>query len=430
MTATGTDQARESAPRTARMGLLTVGMAIDTLGSGFFAPFVLVYAHLVVGLSLPTAGLCMAVGGIVGLSCGPLAGASLDKYGAATIAVAGNVLAALAGGTLYVARGPGVFIVSCVLGAASSRVFWAAFGPLIGELAPDGQVEQWFGRLRGVRYAGLALGGAAASLAYQVGGTDGLDQMVIADASSFVIAGALTYVATTAIRDGARTRRAAPDAVDMAGALAPGYRTVLKDRGNLLLALLNIGCTLSCAAPLVALPLYALETLGAARWVPGALAAVTTIALALSVLLMHRVTNGRPRLNVLAAANGLWLSGAALFAVAWIAPAWSTALLFVASAVVGAAEAVYAPTADALPLALAPRGLAGRYTAAHQMAWGISGILAPLLAGLLLGLDNAVVWLVFAAIAAVTGLGYQALRAQLDERAGRAGSLTPSETRP
>jgi hypothetical protein len=38
--------------------------------------------------------------------------------------------------------------------------------------------------------------------------------------------------------------------------------------------------------------------------------------------------------------------------------------------------------------ALAPPGLLGRYAAVHQMAWGISETIAPLLMGLLLVRGN------------------------------------------
>lgn len=52
--------------------------------------------------------------------------------------------------------------------------------------------------------------------------------------------------------------------------------------------------------------------------------------------------------------------------------------------ILGFGEAAYAPTADSLPLELAPPGLDARYTAVHQLAWGISGAIAPSLAAALL----------------------------------------------
>lgn len=72
-------------------------------------------------------------------------------------------------------------------------------------------------------------------------------------------------------------------------------------------------------------------------------------------------------------------------------------------------EAIYAPTADALPLAIAPAGLAGRYSAVHQLAWGISSTLAPVLTASLLVVGNQTVWLVLTATATLLAIAYLGL---------------------
>jgi MFS family permease len=59
----------------------------------------------------------------------------------------------------------------------------------------------------------------------------------------------------------------------------------------------------------------------------------------------------------------------------------------------GLGEALYAPTADALPAALAPLDLRGRYAALHQMAWGISDTIAPTLAAAAVAAGNSALWL-------------------------------------
>ena len=53
-------------------------------------------------------------------------------------------------------------------------------------------------------------------------------------------------------------------------------------------------------------------------------------------------------------------------------------LLVAGMVILGFGESAYAPTADLVPLELAPPGLAGRYTAVHQLAWGVSGAVAPI----------------------------------------------------
>jgi MFS family permease len=89
-------------------------------------------------------------------------------------------------------------------------------------------------------------------------------------------------------------------------------------------------------------------------------------------------------------------------------------LLVGAMALLGLGEAVYAPTADALPVALAPPGLLGRYAAIHQMAWGISETIAPLLVAGLLVTGIYAIWIALAALAAITAFAYRVVEASTD----------------
>jgi Major Facilitator Superfamily len=132
-------------------------------------------------------------------------------------------------------------------------------------------------------------------------------------------------------------------------------------------------------------------------------------------------------LRILAVSGSLWTLGCIAFAAAEPAPlALGLSLLFIAAALLGIAEAVYAPTADALPLVLAPPGLAGRYTALHQSAWGVSSVVSPILASSLLALNPHAVWLVMGAIAGLTTIAYLGVRPALVRRAGVAGTSEPT----
>src|SRR3954470_6397605 len=98
-----------------RRGRLAVAMAVDSFGSGLFGPFGLLYAHLVVGLSLPAAGAGLAVVGALALTLGPVAGALVDRFTAAQVAATGNLLAAIGGGVLLIARGLPLFLLGSFL---------------------------------------------------------------------------------------------------------------------------------------------------------------------------------------------------------------------------------------------------------------------------------------------------------------------------
>ena len=406
-------------PQSRRMRRLVIAMIVDSFGSGLFGPFALLYATVVVGVSLPAAGAALGAASIAALGVGLMAGVLVDRFGAARIAVTGNLLAALGGAVLLVARNLPVFVLGSFLSAVAIRVFWSAFAPLVGEVAGPADRERWFGLVRGSRYAGMAAGGLLASVVLLLGQRTGLLVMAVVDAASYLVAGLLIATA------GVTTSRAA-----VVADTAPTYRLALRDRDNVVLALLNVPATLLITAPTLAMPVYVLTVLDQPAWVPGVLAGSGTAAVAIGLTFVHRVTAGRRRLMVLATASLVWTVGALAYASASATTAGLTvAVLLVAVLAIAAGEALHGPTADTLPLTIAPPGLAGRYTAVHQLAWGISGAIAPALVGALLGHSATVLWLVLAVIAATTAVTYVLLPARAHDRSMRVGSA-PDGSRP
>lgn len=92
------------------------------------------------------------------------------------------------------------------------------------------------------------------------------------------------------------------------------------------------------------------------------------------------------------------------------------ALLPLGIVALGLGEAAYAPSADSLPLELAPAGLSGRYTAVHQLGWGVSAAIAPVLAGALLAAGRPTLWVVLCAASLALALAYVVARASLFDR--------------
>lgn len=199
--------------------------------------------------------------------------------------------------------------------------------------------------------------------------------MVAGDAVSYVVALVL-FVAVAR-----RLRVAVIEPAAEAATRTGSYRSALTDRGNITLALLNVSDTLLVTGPLLAMPVYVLNQLDLATWLPGVLAAIATAAVAVPLLVVAKIAHGQPRLRVLAVANLLWSLGCLLFASSAALLAAAPLILMLAMATIGVGEAAYAPTSDTLAVAIAPSGQTGRYTAIHQLAWGISGTLAPAVSG-------------------------------------------------
>lgn len=361
--------------------LVYAAMFIDMLGGGLFGPFELLYGHVVLGLPLPAAGLLIAAGAASSIAVGPLAGYAVDRLGARRVVISSNIFGAI-GCIALLTDNPIGFAGGIFLLAAAQRAFYGAFSPFVALVAASRDMESWFGRIRSFPYAGLALGAALSGAAFALGQGPGLRLLVLLNGVSFVVAVALLWLAG---------RRA----VNLGQGFEPppaGYREVLADRANLVLAGLNVLSTMLILAPFVAMPVFVLDVLHQPTWLPGLLAATNTVTVVLGSAVSARLLRGRRRLANLAIVCGVWTVGIGLFLGAAAAPLLVPVGLFAGMVVLGVGEALYAPTADTLPLALAPPLLRGRYAAVHQMAWGVSETVGPALAGYLLATSGFLLW--------------------------------------
>jgi len=399
--------------------LLIAAMLVDTLGGGLLSPFELIYAIKIAGVSLTSAGVILSAAAAAGIAVGPVAGAAVDRIGPVRVVAVANGLG-LAGclSLLFWANGWGYALGAFFL-STNMRVFWAAFTPLVASIASGAELEQWFGRLRGARYIGIVSGEGLSGLVFLAGVHTGLRLLVVANGLSFVAALALVLAV-------APPRRAFPENEAEQAPEHGGYRQVLGDRVNLALAGLNVAATLLLIAPVLVLPVFILDRLHLPTWLPGLLAAFLTATAAAGLLFGARLVRGRRRLRNLEIAATLWAVGCAAFLFAPADHVIAYAALLAGALLLGLGEALYAPTADALPAALAPVELRGRYAAVHQMAWGVSEAIAPTLGAATLAAGDAALWLTLATIAAASALGYRALERPTAGRDGIAGAELPS----
>jgi MFS family permease len=389
-------------------------MLVDTLGGGLLAPFELVYAIRVAHLPLTSAGVVLSLAAGAGIAIGPVAGATVDRLGPIRVVAVANGLGVAGCVSLLLWTSGWGYAMGAFLLGANLRVFWAAFTPLVASIARAEELEGWFGRLRGARYIGIVSGEGLSGVVFLAGVHTGLRLLVIVNGLSFV--GALVLVLAAAPHGASTGDHSEPEKPRR------GYREVFKDRVNVALAALNIAATLLLVAPILVLPVFVLDRLHLPTWLPGVLAAVLTATAALGLLFGARLVRGRRRLRNLEFAAGLWAAGCAVLLLASLGAALAYGALFLAAILLGLGEAVYAPTADALPAALAPLGLRGRYAAVHQMAWGVSEAIAPSLGAATLAAGTMVLWLTLGGIAAGSAIAYRALEKPTGSRDGIAGA--------
>lgn len=200
----------------------------------------------------------------------------------------------------------------------------------------------------------------------------------------------------------------------------------LGDGGNVALAALNVVATLLIVAPALALPVFILDRLHLPPWVPGLVAALATAVAAGGLLFGVRLVRGRRRLRNMQIADLIWMAAFIILLFAVMGSTAAYAVLVVAAVFLGFGEVFYAPTADALPAALAPAGLTGRYAAIHQIAWGVSEALAPILVAATLSTGNETLWIVLATLAGAGAISYRYLERVLGSRDGTAGEIPVS----
>ncbi|GAB2720338.1 MFS transporter [Kitasatospora kifunensis] len=384
-------------PRTRGAGPLLAAALVDSLGSGLFLPYAVLYFLDTTRVPLAAIGLALSAAAALALPCSALFGPLVDGLGARRSVALAN--AAQAAGFLgYLVAGSWWQIVAFgVLVNAGQNLFWTANGVLVTLVcAPDDRVR-WFSLLRVVRNLGTGVGALLASLLAAGTGSLAGRGVVAANAGSFLLAAAVLarwHPRSATPADPPSTP--ADPASTARERQRVGYREVLADRR---FAALN-AATLLFALCLLGLPLilavYVTRTLGQPAWVAGLLlAANTALIVALQAPVTEALRHHRSARQLQAVA-GLF---AASFALLWAAAAaqagstgWVALCLVAGMSCYTMAEIISSPVLTDLVAVLAPTGLRGRYFALSQLHWSLAGVLAPSLFSWLLNAGTACLW--------------------------------------
>lgn len=400
-----------STGRDPRVRRLLAAYSIDSLGSGLWFPFALIFFTRAQGQTLQSAGLAMTVGSVLALAVGLLSGGIIDRIGPLRLIVGGNVVRACVFATYPFVDSFWHMAVGTFLIFAADRVFWSANVPLLSAFLNGRTVDKLLGTATMLQTAGLGIGAAAASLL--AGSVTGLHWIAWANAISF----ALAAVVVVGLKVG-RTGVEIPEAEVLRG-------HVWRDRPFLQLSLTQVLLTLAGSSFVIILPLVALDVFRGPQWLPSAAIVLGNVAI---------VALQRP---VIAFASR-WSRGSALliavpfYVVAFIVlatggPGWATAavvVLVLGASLLGAVAEVLANTLmTAAANSAAPAHLRGRYSALFQTAWGSADAIAPVVFTALLTIGNQALWIVLA----LTTLAAVPLLIRLRRRLPPAALLTAGE---
>src|SRR5215470_18335989 len=165
---------------------LLAAMVTDSVGTGMFLPFTVLYFIHAAGLTAPAVGVALTVAGFVVLPA-PLAVApGLARFPARIVVAAGNLISCAAFAAYLFVHGLLAVTVAAVVAGVGQATFWTGTRALIAEVARPGERRSWFALQTAIRSAGYGLGGLAGAAVLSVHSLYGFKAMAALDAVSYL----------------------------------------------------------------------------------------------------------------------------------------------------------------------------------------------------------------------------------------------------
>jgi MFS family permease len=369
-----------SSARTAR--LLLTGVSVDAFGTGLTLPFLVVYLHSARGIPLETVGLIVAVPALVALvALGPI-GVLIDRVGPRRVQIAALVAAATGPLLLSWTETAALAFVARVFSGIGGAAFWPANQALIASVVPSEQQQRYFGVSFALMNAGIGVGGIVGGTFVDVARPETFAVVYRVDAITFLVP--LVLLAFVLRDIGGPATGGHADAVDA----ARGYGEVLRDRVfRRLLVVGFVSAFVGYGQVEGGWTAYANVIARVSARTIGYAFAVNTAVIVLLQLVVLRWIAGRRRTRMLMLQAALWAASWTMLGTAGLAPAtpFAAALCVSAFGVFAVGETLMSPIGPALVNDVAPERLRGRYNAASGIPFNVAAIIAPAVAGGLLG---------------------------------------------
>jgi MFS family permease len=365
-------------PRDGRL-LLSV-VAFEFLGTGLVLPFLVVYLHEIRGFSLSDVGWLIGLGPLVGfLVVGP-GGTVIDKYGARVVVIWSLWFLVAADVVLAFADTIAIALVAIVLQGAAFGVSWPASQSLIAAAVPTELRQRYFGVNFTLLNLGIGVGGIIGGIFVDVHRPVTFQAIYLADAVSFL---PVLYLLFVPLR-----HLAGRPVHDDTPPPAETYLQVLRRPAVAPVMLLcfvssYVGYSqLNAGLQAFARDVGRIPTQGL-----GFAYACNTLVIVLLQLVVLRRIEGRRRTRVISVMALIWSMSWVLLGTSGLVAGTFGATMLVAScaSVFALGETLMQPTIPALVNDLAPDHLRGRYNALSSGAFSLAAIVAPAVAGWLIG---------------------------------------------
>jgi MFS family permease len=411
-------------PREGRLMLSVV--VLEFFGTGLVLPFNVVYLHEVRDFSLGDVGLLLGLPPLMGLLVVGPGGSAIDRLGARRIQLGVLVLMVLGNVLLAFATTRTTAAVALSINGIAFAISWPAWQSVVASVIPQQLRQRYFGVNFTLLNLGIGIGGLIGGVFVDVADVRTFQAIYLVDAVSYLPALFLLLVPLRHVA-GRVVAGHSSDPPSM------GYLAVLRSPAMATMALLSFVSSFVGYSQLNAgLPAYA-RAVGevSTRGLGLAFAANTLVIVLLQLVVLQRI-EGRRRTRIIAVMGVVWAGSWLLLGLSGLVAGTIGATLLVAAcaSVFGIGETLLQPTIPALVNDLAPDHLRGRYNALSSGAFQMAAVIAPPIAGFLVGraLGEVYIGLLVAGSLLLSVLAVARLEPRLDPRVnGVRADHTPSD---
>jgi MFS family permease len=365
-------------PREGKL-LLSV-VVLEFLGTGLVLPFHVVYLHEVRGFALSDVGLLLGLPPLIGLLVVGPGGTAIDRLGARRILLSTLCLLVAGDTILAFASSPVAAGLGLTLSGVAFGVSWPASQSLVADVVPVHLRQRYFGVNFTLLNLGIGIGGIVGGLWVDVERLVTFQAVYLADAASYLPA--LFLLAVPLRHVAGRPREVAATGASVS------YLALVRRPAVAPLMLLGFASSfvgysqLNAGMPAYARAVGEVSTQGLGL----AFGANTAVIVLLQLVVLQRI-EGHRRTRVIAVMGVLWAVSWLFLGASGLLPGTvgATVLVAACASVFALGETLLQPTIPALVNELAPDHLRGRYNALSSGGFQLAAVIAPPIAGFLVG---------------------------------------------
>jgi len=386
----------ERLPREARLLLAVV--ALQFVGTGLVLPFHVLYLHEIRGFDLSTVVLLLAIPPVAALALLGPSGAAVDRFGARRLTIVNLLLFATSSAVFATATNPAVAALSLLANGLAQGIAWPASQALVAAAVPSAQQQRFFGVNFTLLNVGIGVGGIVGNLLVDADDLVSLQAIYAIDAAGYLPAlllmiGPLRGVGNRAAAD---TQKTVEPVI--------GYRSLL--RQPIVASLFALGFLSSfvgVSQMRAGLPAFARSVADLSTHTLGLIFTIDTVVIIGAQMLVLRRLQGRRRTRALGALGLLWAGAWLAMALSGLTAGTRAATFFALgfALIFGFGETLR-PIIPSLVNDLAPTHLRGRYNAINAAGFQLAGVVAPPVAGLLIGRGHEAAYIAVVVVAALT----------------------------